>query len=79
MPQEWLPEDLLGSWTLLEADWKLVAGKRGATRLGFSRNSADVTGYPCHLVTTIFVPGLGAIPKRRPAWVILAGLLRHNR
>ncbi len=34
--QEWLPEDLIEFWTLVEADWKLVGNKTGATRLGFS-------------------------------------------
>jgi hypothetical protein len=36
MRQEWLPEELIESWTLVEADWKLVGNKSGATRLGFS-------------------------------------------
>ncbi|MDO0930415.1 hypothetical protein QQY66_01390 [Streptomyces sp. DG2A-72] len=35
MRQEWSPEELLASWTLVERDWKLVANKTGATRLGF--------------------------------------------
>jgi hypothetical protein len=35
MRQEWLPEELIESWTLVEADWKLVGNKSGATRLGF--------------------------------------------
>ncbi|MGP3991513.1 hypothetical protein [Streptomyces sp. 3N207] len=35
MRQEWSPEDLLASWTLVDGDWKLVANKSGATRLGF--------------------------------------------
>ena len=34
MRQVWEPEDLLASWTLVEADWELVANNRGATRLG---------------------------------------------
>jgi hypothetical protein len=34
--QDWDPEDLLASWTLVEADWDLVANKTGATRLGFA-------------------------------------------
>jgi hypothetical protein len=33
--QDWEPEDLLASWTLVDADWDLVATKTGATRLGF--------------------------------------------
>jgi TnpA family transposase len=36
MRREWSPEDLLGAWTLVEADWELVANKSGATRLGFA-------------------------------------------
>jgi hypothetical protein len=36
MWQEWTPEELIGAWTLLEDDWRLVANKRGATRLGFA-------------------------------------------
>jgi hypothetical protein len=34
--REWEPEDLIASWTLVKADWELVANKTGATRLGFS-------------------------------------------
>jgi hypothetical protein len=33
--QEWLPEQLIESWTLVEADWKLIGNKSGVTRLGF--------------------------------------------
>jgi len=33
--REWEPEDLIASWTLVEPDWRLVANKAGATRLGF--------------------------------------------
>lgn len=33
--QEWLPEELIESWTLVEADWKLIGNKSGVTRLGF--------------------------------------------
>ncbi|MFI0770838.1 Tn3 family transposase [Streptomyces sp. NPDC021218] len=36
MRQEWSPEELLASWTLVDGDWKSVANKTGATRLGFS-------------------------------------------
>ncbi|HEY5880368.1 MAG TPA: DUF4158 domain-containing protein, partial [Nakamurella sp.] len=35
MRREWEPEDLVGSWTLVEDDWRLVGNKTGATRLGF--------------------------------------------
>jgi Domain of unknown function (DUF4158) len=34
--QEWSPEDLIGSWTLVEEDWRLVGNKTGPTRLGFA-------------------------------------------
>ncbi|MGH3840897.1 MAG: hypothetical protein ACRDS0_05540 [Pseudonocardiaceae bacterium] len=34
MRQEWLPEELIESWTLVEAEWKLIGNKAGATRLG---------------------------------------------
>jgi Domain of unknown function (DUF4158) len=34
--REWEPEDLIACWTLVDADWKLVANKRGATRLDFA-------------------------------------------
>ncbi len=37
MRQEWEPEDLVASWTLVEQDEReLVAYKRGATQLGFA-------------------------------------------
>ncbi len=36
MRQEWSPEDLVGSWTLVEEDWRLVGNKTGPTRLGFA-------------------------------------------
>jgi hypothetical protein len=34
--QEWSPDDVVGSWTLVGADWRLVGNKTGATRLGFA-------------------------------------------
>lgn len=36
MRRDWEPEDLIACWTLVEDDWKLVANKAGATRLGFA-------------------------------------------
>lgn len=33
---EWSPEELVGSWTLVEEDWRLIGNKSGATRLGFA-------------------------------------------
>lgn len=35
MRREWEPEDLIASWTMVEADWELVANKAGSTRIGF--------------------------------------------
>lgn len=34
--QEWESEDLVGAWTLVDDDWRRIANKRGATRLGFA-------------------------------------------
>jgi hypothetical protein len=34
--QEWSPEDVIGSWTLVGKDWRLVGNKSGTTRLGFA-------------------------------------------
>jgi hypothetical protein len=34
--REWEPEKLIGAWTLVEADWELLANKTGPTRLGFA-------------------------------------------
>jgi Domain of unknown function (DUF4158) len=36
MEQVWEPERLISCWTLDEADWRLLANKTGATRLGFA-------------------------------------------
>jgi TnpA family transposase len=33
---DWSTEDLVGSWTLVDEDWRLVGNKTGATRLGFA-------------------------------------------
>jgi len=33
--REWKPEELIACWTLVEDDWRLLANKTGATRLGF--------------------------------------------
>jgi len=33
---DWEPQDLISCWTLDEADWRLLANKAGATRLGFA-------------------------------------------
>jgi hypothetical protein len=34
--REWSPEELVGAWTLVEGDWRLLGNKSGATRLGFA-------------------------------------------
>jgi hypothetical protein len=31
---DWEPDELIGAWTLVEGDWKLIANKTGVTRLG---------------------------------------------
>lgn len=36
MRLEWSTEDLVGSWTLIDEDWRLVGNKSGPTRLGFA-------------------------------------------
>ena len=36
MRQEWSPEELVGAWTLVEGDWRLLGNKSGVTRLGFA-------------------------------------------
>ena len=36
MRSDWSPEELISCWTLDEADWRLLANKTGATRLGFA-------------------------------------------
>jgi len=36
MQREWSAEELIGSWTLVDEDWRLVSNKSGPTRLGFA-------------------------------------------
>jgi hypothetical protein len=36
MRRDWEPEELIACWTPLDDDWRLVANKTGATRLGFA-------------------------------------------
>jgi hypothetical protein len=33
---EWEPDELIGTWTLVESNWDLIANKAGVTRLGFA-------------------------------------------
>jgi hypothetical protein len=35
MRREWSAEELIGGWTLIEEDWRLLGNKSGTTRLGF--------------------------------------------
>lgn len=35
MRREWSAEELIGGWTLIEEDWRLLGNKTGTTRLGF--------------------------------------------
>lgn len=35
MRREWEPEDLIACWTLVDDDWRLLANKRGPSRLAF--------------------------------------------
>jgi hypothetical protein len=60
---EWSTEELVGSWTLVDEDWRLVANKTGATRLGFAlllkffeleaRFPASAEGLPAAAVTYV--------------------------
>jgi hypothetical protein len=36
MRREWSTEELIGSWTLVDEDWRLVGNKSSANRLGFA-------------------------------------------
>lgn len=36
MRVDWPTEDIVGSWTLVDDDWRLVGNKTGSTRLGFA-------------------------------------------
>ena len=36
MRRDWEPEELVGAWTLVGDDWRLVSNKAGPTRLGFA-------------------------------------------
>jgi len=36
MRREWEPVDLVGSWTLVEDDWRLIGNKTGPPGLGFA-------------------------------------------
>ncbi len=34
--EDWGLDELIESWTLVDADWRLVGNKSGVTRLGFA-------------------------------------------
>jgi hypothetical protein len=56
MRQEWLPEELIESWTLVEADWKLIGNKSGVTRLGFALQLTTVRFLGTFLDDPLEVP-----------------------
>ncbi|MFD9286124.1 DUF4158 domain-containing protein, partial [Streptomyces mirabilis] len=87
MRQEWSPEELLASWTLVDGDWMLVANKSGATRLGFSlmlkffeieaRFPEFVEEFPQPAVE--YVAALVKVPATELAKYDLAGAKRHRK
>ncbi|WP_164836119.1 DUF4158 domain-containing protein [Actinacidiphila soli] len=87
MRQEWSPEELLASWTLVEGGWKLVANKTGATRLGFclmlkffeieARFPEFVEEFPQPAVE--YVAGLVKVPATELSKYDLAGAKRHRK
>ena len=36
MRTDWEPDELIGAWTPVNGDWKLIANKTGMTRPGFA-------------------------------------------
>ncbi|GAX57133.1 DUF4158 domain-containing protein [Streptomyces olivochromogenes] len=87
MQQEWSPEELLASWTLVDGDWKLVANKSGPTRLGFclmskffeieARSPEFIEEFPQPAVE--YVAGLVKVPAAELAKYDLAGAKRHHK
>ncbi|MEU3092303.1 Tn3 family transposase [Streptomyces massasporeus] len=87
MRQEWSPEELLASWTLVDGDWKLVANKTGPTRLGFclmlkffeieARFPEFIEEFPQPAVE--YVAGLMKVPAAELAKYDLAGAKRHRK
>ncbi|MFG2826814.1 Tn3 family transposase [Streptomyces sp. NPDC048434] len=87
MRQEWSPEELLASWTLVDGDWKLVANKTGPTRLGFclmlkffeieARFPEFIEEFPQPAVE--YVAGLVKVPAADLAKYDLAGAKRHRK
>jgi hypothetical protein len=63
MRREWEPEDLIACWTQVEDDWRLVANKRGGSRLAFALllKFFELEGrFPRHL---------GEVPRQAVAYV----------
>ncbi|WP_327129513.1 Tn3 family transposase [Streptomyces sp. NBC_01727] len=87
MRQEWSPEELLASWTLVEGDWKLVANKTAVTRLGFclmlkffeieARFPEFIEEFPQPAVE--YVADLVKVPAAELAKYDLAGAKRHRK
>lgn len=87
MRQEWSPEELLASWTLVDGDWKLVANKSGPTRLGFclmlkffeieARFPEFIEEFPQPAVE--YVSGLVKVPAAELAKYDLAAAKRHRK
>ncbi|AQW48273.1 Tn3 family transposase [Streptomyces violaceusniger] len=87
MRQEWSPEELLASWTLVEGDWKLVANKTGVTRLGFclmlkffgieARFPEFIEEFPQSAVE--YVADLVKVPAAELAKYDLTGAKRHRK
>ncbi|MGW5126953.1 DUF4158 domain-containing protein [Streptomyces sp. NPDC004069] len=85
--QEWSPEELLASWTLVEGDCKLVANKTGATRLGFclmlkffeieARFPEFIEEFPQPAVE--YVAGLVKVSASELTKYDLAGAKRHRK
>ena len=72
MRREWEPEELIGAWTLVEADGQLLANKTGASRLGFALalkffEMAPCSG-PCHQAQSIGAIPHGAHSRDRFTW-----------
>ncbi|MDQ6804867.1 MAG: DUF4158 domain-containing protein [Actinomycetota bacterium] len=71
MERVWEPEQLISCWTLDEADWRLLANKTGATRLGFAvlLKFFDLEGrFPANAeelpqVAVDYVAGLVKVPS----------------
>jgi hypothetical protein len=59
MRREWEPEELIASWTLVDDDWRLLANKRGPSRLAFalSLKFFELEGRSLRLVARSGVPG----------------------